>query len=91
MDLYSLPIVGHPKKMQTFSDFIIEPTCASCTVGSYASLSVFLSVLCLYSGLDRKWEKIIHISKSIIAINMKLGHYMPHPTKILSSQQFHFS
>ncbi len=38
-------------------------------VVSYASLSV-----CLYSGLDQKWEKIIHISKSIAANKTKLGH-----------------
>ncbi len=41
----------------------IEPTCAYCTVGSYASLSVRLSVC--------HWI-IIHISKSITAMNLKL-------------------
>ena len=40
-----------------FSDppSFIEPTCAICTVGSYALLSVcLLSVCCLSSGLDQK-------------------------------------
>ncbi len=41
---------------------IFEPTCAHCTVGSYASLSVRLSV-CLW--LDKKSWTIIHISKSV--------------------------
>ncbi len=42
---------------------LFEPTCAICSVGSYASLSVCLSVCTLQSGLDQKSDqKIIHIS-----------------------------
>ena len=43
---------------------IFEPTCAYCTVGSYASLSVCLSV-CHVTKIY--WIKI-HISKSIVAV-----------------------
>ncbi len=51
-------------KFLSQTSHVFEPTCALCTVGSYASLSVCPSV-CL-SGLDQKshWT-IIHISKSI--------------------------
>ena len=44
-----------------------EPTCAICTVGSYASLSVCTRP---------KVEKIIHISISIVARGMKFGQNM---------------
>ncbi len=40
-----------------------------CTVGSYASLSVCLSVL----WTRPKVEKIIHISRSIVVRGMKFG------------------
>ncbi len=46
-------------------EYFFEPTCVYCTVGSYVSLSVRLSV--------RHWI-IIHISESIIAMNLKLCH-----------------
>ena len=46
--------------------FLFEPTCALCTVGSYASLSVRLSI-CL-AGLDQKDWTIIHILRNIVHI-----------------------
>ena len=71
---------------------IFEPTCAICTLGSHASLSVF----CL-SRLDQKTWKIIYISESIVVRKMKVGHNILHykgnkqkntnyTLKILSSQ-----
>ena len=53
--------------------FFIEPTCATCTVGSYASLSVRLSV-CLW--LDQNYWTIIHISKTIAPRVLKFGQVM---------------
>ncbi len=64
---YDLRLMWGPWKLSVF-----EPTCALCTVGSYASLSVCLSV-CL-SGLDQKYWMIIYISKSIRARMVKLSH-----------------
>ncbi len=52
---------------------IFEPTCAYCTVGSYASLSLRLSVRPSVCPSVYHWI-IIHISKSIIAMNLKLCH-----------------
>ena len=45
----------------TFTTPLFEPTCANCTVGSYASLSVCLSI-CLWQKSD---YIIIHICLSI--------------------------
>ena len=53
---------------QSYVNFI-EPTCAYCTVGSYALLSVCLSV-CLSTF---HWIKI-HISETIKARGPKLYH-----------------
>ena len=51
-----------------------EPTCACCTVGSHASLSVFS-----LSGLDKKSDqKIIHVSESIRARTVKRFHIIEH-------------
>ncbi len=47
---------------------IFEPTCAYCTVGSYASLSIRLSVRPSVTLLQ------IHISESIIGRSLKLYH-----------------
>ena len=58
---------------------IFEPNCAYCTVGSYASLSVHLSVC--------HWI-IIDIMESYIVRNLKLYHNIPrlgHPHYILCS------
>ena len=49
---------------------IFEPTCACCTVGSYAALSV-----CCLSGLYQNSDWIIiHISESIVGRSLKLHH-----------------
>ncbi len=56
---------GHSVTLIDYGAIIIEPTCAYCTVGSYASLSVCPSV--------RHWI-IIHISGSNRVRNLKLYH-----------------
>ncbi len=57
--------IGQRRLPQTMC-YIFEPTCATCTVGSYASLSVCLSVVCSLD-LTKKGEnnscKKIHVSK----------------------------
>ncbi len=49
-----------------------QPTCAICTMGSYASLSVCLDWTKIIS---KKSQKIIHISRSITVRNMKHCSY----------------
>ena len=58
----------HYDRLKNFGARIFEPTCAHCTVGSYASLSVCLSSLDQNSDLI-----VIHISKSIAPRVMKFG------------------
>ncbi len=56
-----------------FTDTLFEPTCAFCTVGSYAPLSVRPSVRPY--GLDQKSDwTIIHISESIRVRGLKFYH-----------------
>ncbi len=62
----------YPQRKIDFKFF--EPTCAVCTVGSYASLSV-----CSLSGLHQKSWKIIHISESIKVRSLKLHHNLEGP------------
>ena len=55
----------------------IEPTCAIGTVGSHASLSVCLSVVCCLDWTkygENNSLKIIHISESILVRRLKLKH-----------------
>ena len=48
-----------------FNFLVFEPTCANCTVGSYASLSV-----CPW--LDKNYWTIIHISESVMKLDQNM-------------------
>ncbi len=68
-------LVLYQDKYELPSEDDVARLAVSCLFSPPVHMHCFLSV-CLYDGSDLKWEKIFHISKSIVPRDLKFGTHI---------------